>query len=182
MNVYEHFACHTVLPVRLSDIRDHILESCDVHEIIRYGVDIDPNILRGALRLFRHRPPYASDDIITAHIVYSKHLDEEYQRIVCCKEMLHLANGHEFTARTADQVTQLIEQIVLPIEAARLPAVQDDHAGVLRALTVLLPRDAIARLKELEVPAEDVAIMARVPLPYAKLAMSKHWERVLDSI
>jgi hypothetical protein len=63
-----------------------------------------------------------------------------------------------------------------------LDAVMDDHLGLLRAVLILLPRDAISELKEKQVSPEDVAKLARIPEEYARLAMSEYWEAVTEGI
>lgn len=180
-DIYEHFSCYTRLPVRLRDVRDQILQTGHVHQIIRFPVEIDELVLHGALRVFKVKPPYADEERVIAHIAYGKGLPEPERRLVCCKEMLHLANGHKFTANTAATVTSLIEQIVLP-RISQLPAVRDDQMGMLRALVVLLPRDAIEELKAKQISPEDAAKLARIPEEYAQLAMSDYWSEVVKDI
>lgn len=54
--------------------------------------------------------------------------------------------------------------------------------GMLRALVVLLPRDAIEELKAKQISPEDAAKLARIPEEYAQLAMSDYWSEVVKDI
>ena len=179
-NIYRHFATQTVLPIKLSDIKAAILKTGEVTTITRFPVDIDELALHGMLRVFRDKPPYANEDRVMAQIAYYEGLDEEQVRLVCTKEMLHLLDDPVATAATQDQVSKLIEEITLPIEAvASIPGISD-HTKLLHALCVLMPRAARRILKasfdEGKMTAEDIARVAKIPEPYARLVMNDRWE------
>ena len=57
---------------------------------------------------------------------------------------------------------------------------------MLHALMVLLPRDALDTLRpavdEGRLSTEDVAKLADIPEPYARLALSPVWQGILDKI
>lgn len=61
-----------------------------------------------------------------------------------------------------------------------------DQTGMLHALMVLLPRDALNELLPAveagRLSVEDVANLADVPEPYARLALSPIWREILESI
>ena len=63
VDIFQHFACHTRLPVRLDDIREHILDEGWIKSIRFYPVQLDPNILPGFIRVSRWQPLYGEEGI-----------------------------------------------------------------------------------------------------------------------
>jgi hypothetical protein len=181
-SIYKHFSSHTLLPIKLADIKSFILNTGEALAIARFPVDIDELALHGMLRVFRDRPPYATEDRVMAQIAYYKDLPEEYVRLVCTKEMLHLLDHHVATASTAEAVAQLVEEITLPIEAvASIPGLSD-HTMLINALCVLIPKAAREAMKPAfdagSMSSEDVARVAKIPEPFARLVMTDRWEEL----
>ena len=188
MDIFQHFGCHTKLPIKLDDVRDHILETGMVESIQFFDVDVDTTGLQGFCRVFEQQEPgmYTSSGQKVAHIFYAAELEEEEKRLVVCKELLHILDDHSATAQTRDEVDSLIEQIVLPLDVRQGLQSKSDHIGILHALAVLMPRDALAVLRPLhddnKLSVEDVAALARVPERYARFALSPAWQQVLEII
>ena len=101
-------------------------------------------------------------------------------------EILHVFDKDDLTARSIEAVGTLIDQILIPPSSGISASVISDQVGMLHALMVLLPRDALDILRPLidagRVSIEDVAILADVPEPYARLALSPVWQEILDKI
>ena len=185
MDVFNHFSCHTRLPVLLDHVVEHILETGVVASIDIFALDLDPRYLQGFCMVFLDKPRNSINHHRRAWIGYSDKLSREMARLVVCKELLHLLDNHRETAQQREQVSDLIDQVVLSEEAKRLglPAVSD-QAGWLLALAVMMPRDAIAELKEKQgksLSPETIAKIARLPEQYVKLAFTDLWARVLES-
>lgn len=185
MDVFQHFSCHTVLPIKINDVRDHVLEAGVVDVIAFSEVSIDAGIIGGICRVYTEKPAYSSERTV-AQIYFAGGLQLPERRMIVCKELLHLLDGHEETAQTREEVDRLIEEIVLPLDVrGSLPSVSD-HLGILRALTILLPRDSLDILRPKvaggQLSAEDIAKIALIPESYVRVALSPAWERVVESI
>lgn len=183
MDIFNHFSCYTLLPVLLSDVVDHIKETNVVASIEIYPLDLDPRYLQGFCYVFIDKPQGAVEGVKRAWIGYSKSLSPEMARLVVCKELLHLLDNHRETAQQREQVSELIDQVVLPYEAVvALPAFSD-HEGILMALAVMMPRDAILELKPSlgkSISHKTIARLAQLPEEYVRMAFTKTWEEVLD--
>lgn len=185
--IYEHFASQTLLPIRLRDVRQFILNTGEATVIARYPVDdMDELVLKGMLRVYRDRPPYAIEDRVMAEIAYYSGLHPYEVRMVCCKEMLHLLDNHHATACDAEKVAQLVQEITLPFEAvASIPGLTD-HVKMLHALAILLPPTALAILRdahrENKLSPENVARIARIPEEWARLALSEQWAAISETL
>ena len=178
MDIFEHFACYTRLPVRLDDIREHILDEGLVQTIRFYSVDLDPAVLPGFVRVSRWRPIYG-DMGLHAEIFYSSALDENWRRLVVCKEMLHLRDKAAELAQSRADVIDLIRGIRVPLSIAMNLPTFSDHVGLIRALRLLIPRDALLVLREHSesgrITSEVVAKLARVPDIYTEFMLTSEW-------
>jgi hypothetical protein len=182
-NVFEHFACHTNLPIRLEAVKDHLLETGMIDEIVRVPVPVDGYIVIGGYHKYR--------DLQTgkrvALIGYPEDASEGMRRVVCVKEMLHIVDPHEATAPTRAKVDQLIDGLLMSGAAnlIGLPAYFDKR-GLLRALTILFPRDAIDEHRPLykkdESYLKEIAKKAILPVSFVELALRDDWSDLLDSI
>lgn len=188
MNIFEHFACHTKLPVKLADVKAHILETGLVSQIVRVPVELNQYILQGGYQLYRElAPPYAGHDHRVARIAYPKDSPISVQRVICVKEMLHILDPHEATSPTKEKVQRLVnEMIVKGIgKAMGLPTVFD-KSGLLSALCILMPRDALDVLrpayKREEITADQIARAAAIPRGFVEIALTDEWRKLADQI
>lgn len=186
MNIYEHFAAYTNLPILLDTVCEQAKEYGVVDDFEFAEVDIDLDTLLGMHRMYREQIPYGEPRVI-ARIFYSSAIElDSFRRCVCCKEILHALDTEETTAHSNQAVEQLIDSIVIPPSSGIASSVASDHNGMLYALLILLPRDALAILrpkyKAGEISVEDVARLADIPDSYARLALSDTWQMIVDAI
>ena len=184
MDIFEYFACHTVLPIDLEEVCDQAKEYDHIDEFRFLPAKLDSTYCLGFLRKYVVRN---GDAIRRADIYYSTSIrDAANIRLVCCKEILHAMDDEEESARTRGAVSNLVEQIIIPDMSGIPASVMSDHIGVLHALMVLLPRDALDILRpqyaEGVLSVDAVAEMAVIPTYFARLALSDLWESVVESI
>jgi len=186
MNIYEFFATFTKLPIRIDTVVEQLRSMGVVVDIRYFEVDTDPSLVGGICRVYRSKPCYSVDEHARAEIIYSGRLPEDWRRVVVCKELLHLIDGDEEMARTREQVDQLIEEIVIPQSLAKSLPTRSDKSGLLNALKILLPRDALVDLAKLHhekrISVHDVATLAKIPEPFAAFALTPLWRRIVDGI
>ena len=187
MNIYEHFSCYTKIPVRLDDIKDHVLEAGPVDEIIRYPIDFKEYIITGGVRIFRSLgAPYEPGKII-AHIGYPRQMPEPWQRIVTAKELLHLIDPPNARSSTQVAVNQLITELtnLAAAKAIGLPTHVDLQNNML-ALVVLAPRDALSDLRPLykkgALSEQQIANMLGIPVAYAHWALTDEWLEAIEKL
>jgi hypothetical protein len=185
MNLFEHFACHTQLPVRLKDVTEHILGTGVVATIKFVPSELNIQTIQGFLRVSHWKPPYGADGA-HAQIFYAKALPLTLRRLVVDKELIHILDDHQETAQTRAAVDQLISEIVVPLAlTASIPGTSD-HLTILRALCILMPRDALVVLRDLHkdkrLNTEAIARLALIPESYVDFLLSPQWEKVVESI
>lgn len=183
MNVFEHFACHRILPVKLKDVKDHILEAGMVDRIRRVPLPANGYLLFGGYHQYRD----LKTNERVALIAYPDDHGEGLARLVTVKEMLHVVDPHDATAPTKDKVGQLIDDLLKSgaEKALGVPAYFDRRA-LFMALTILLPRDALderrGRFKKGELTAEQIATEAVLPIGFVQFALRDDWQQMLDRV
>ncbi|MDE0418282.1 MAG: hypothetical protein OXI95_15290 [bacterium] len=176
--IYDHFDCYTRLPVLIDDVRNFIVARGVVDRIEFSATAMDDGALRGMLNVHEELGAYGNR--IVARIIYSRQIsDDKWIRLVCCKELLHILDREEETASTVEEVSHLIDHITVPFEAGFPQPSMADHLGMIRALRILMPRDALhylrIQLSEKNTTAEEISRIAEVPLSFVQLSLLDEW-------
>ena len=110
-------------------------------------------------------------------------MGHEMERLVCCKELLHILDQNYMKVSTPSAVVDLIEKIILPPELVDPFAdgihTNSDRVAILHALAVLFPLSARAILlppfKDGKLSAQKIAEIAELPVYYIQLVLNDGW-------
>lgn len=173
--------------MRVAEVVNFVVQKGAVSEVIQVPIDVDTRVLTGGFYLFRDiAPPYEEAPII-AKIGYPRNAPEAVQRLVKVKEILHILDPGPARAATKGAVSQLIGDLILDEarEEVGMPAAYD-HTQIISALAILLPKAALDVVRPIykrgDITADDVADLAKVPLPYVKIALTDDWRTIADSL
>ncbi len=175
------FSAIDTLPVELKSVED-ALRARDVEDDIYYFYDLELNPNSFAGFIHREEIPFGEEKRYVSTITYAK-LGEEYERLVCCKEMLHILDPDYLKAKTLEAVNILVSKIILPPEFVDPPNdgahVTSDSVGLAHAIAVRLPLAAIELLRpafrEGKISIEKIAELAELPPFAVTIAMSDFW-------
>lgn len=187
ITIYESFAVHTRLPIKLRDIRDFILDREVVVRIERYPTDLDPSLLRGGMhRYYELAPPYVEAPMV-ARIAYPRAASEGVQRLIQVKEMLHILDPADATSPTKDDVGRFITDLLVEEAEKEIGlAAHEDHTKLLNALCILMPRDALDIIRAAydrgEITVEQIAEEAKIPRSYAAATLTDEWRQIVERI
>ncbi len=178
--IYDHFACHTRVPVPIDEVRGYVSDLKFVDEIDIYALSsLRPEVLRGLLQVFNE------DGRTVARVVYSSCLSRKMRRIVCCKELLHILDQNDDMASSRQEVQRHIENLNLSALADLPASVRSDQNGSLHALMILFPRDYLHEIRRRyeagKVTAEEISDRVQLPLTYVRAALSKVWQEFLET-
>ena len=181
MDIYAHFPCYTELPIAIDDVIDQAKENGGAAEYRLHPLNIDPEVLLGMAW------KYCEGDKVKAEIVYADIDDNRMIRLVVCKEILHTLENDGVTAASFEAVGHLIDNIVKPPQIqSMLPSALADHLGLLRALSVLIPRDSLDDLRRLlsdgTYSIDMLAELVEVSPEYVSLALSEEWRELVEAI
>lgn len=166
----EHFAAIEDLPIPVDEVLSWIRQNTD-HKIIQlHAVGRNKKAFRGACRRvgIPNGVPYSADFDIHTTILYGDDLPPDWKRLVICKEALHVFDPQGSRVNTPDSVARLIPAVIAhELRDGPFAPVIQDHLGAFRALAVLIPRAARAKLKDAhENDSRSIAEIARyVHLP-----------------
>lgn len=188
MNIAElitQFSKKESLPVDVNDVLAVIREGgCD-DDIEFIGVEFDTDVLQGQIkRFFGHAVPYGAP-IPYVNIYYHKPHGDDWQRFICCKELLHLLDPPSAHTKTPGEIDALADRIGLP------PEMQDpmsdglatnvDRLAEFRAAAILLPfasREKLLTVMPEKLSIDDIARMADIPRRYASFVMNPGWPKI----
>jgi hypothetical protein len=186
MNVFQYFSCVRRLPVAIDAVVDHLRDQGRVHEVYFSPVDMDPSVLWSICRAYYPKTPYDRDMPPIIEVMYSNQLNESQVRLACCKELLHALDTEEERASTLEDVSTLIDQLSIPPQAGFSLPTANDHLGVVKALAVLVPRDALEDLRDAyqrgEISEGEIASAVKVPVEFVRLTLLPVWVKICKEI
>ncbi len=151
------------------------------------GVDFDTEILQGKIKVFHKRNGvYGAEVTRCVNIYYHRGHDPNWQRLIACKELLHVLDPASAHTNTVKDIELLAEKIGLP------PEMQDpagdgldanvDRLAEWRAAALLLPLAArellMPAFKEGKISLAQIAILADIPRKYVAFVMTDTWPTV----
>ena len=194
-DLIEAFADHDHFPIKPQDISRLLMAAGIEEEIIFIEVDIDTSILRGFIvQTTEPRGIYDSNgNGNISKIYYGIGQSFEWQRLVCCKELLHILDDPLRRLSTQDQVTGLIKKMALPPQFQLGDDESEDgiqalfdRIGALQAVAVLFPmavRELILpKYAEGLIADDEIVGIVGIPERYVRIVMSEFWPRIHKSV
>ncbi|WP_293906589.1 hypothetical protein [Phenylobacterium sp.] len=196
-NMIEEYSGRRSAPVDVNDVLASLRTRGVKDEVYFFPVDIKDAVLRGQFvhwdEINDFEYPTDATQAVTksvAGIFYAKSLTDDWQRLVCCKELLHILDPDQWRASTPAEVKNLTDKIVLPPEYQDglkdgLPTVSD-RIGILQAVAVLFPwaaREILIKARAADrVSALEVSRLVDLPQRYTNMVMSEYWPAMYESL
>lgn len=186
-----HFENREQLPIELPEIRTAILSFGVQDSIVFSGEDMDPGRCRGAFYQYTNRSGIYGDLQLNTLIVYSKKLDITWQRMICCKEVIHVLDHAAAKTKDATAVVALAEKVLGPLSSetyglADLMAASD-RIALYQALAVIFPmaawQVAMAKFRAGKKTAIEIAEWACLPADLIEhVVLQDGWPRLRDEL
>ena len=187
----DHFEYVRELPVEIPEVAD-VLKSLGIQDEITFCPDesIDDTILRGLYYQYtRSDKPY-SEPVFCSLIVYSSKISKEWQRLVACKEMMHILDVGSEKTHTLEGLDGLLNRLLGPLSSEDADIFDimatRDRLAIYQAIPLLFPEgarlDAIERVESGVLTIQDVADRACLPLRFVALALTKEWPELIKDI
>jgi hypothetical protein len=185
-DLIRHFSERTSLPVDVNDVLTVLRANGADDDVEFIGVDLDPEILQGKIKVFYARPlPYA-EPVRFANIYYHRGHSPDWQRFICCKELMHILDPESAQTKEIAEIDQLAEKIGLPPEMqdpmADGFATNVDRLAEYRGAAILFPKACRDILLEPFgaglLTVDDIARMADIPRKYVGFMMRPVWDAV----
>jgi hypothetical protein len=187
----EAFQNERQMPIEIPEISSVIIDVlCVQDEIVFSPQDLDPELCRGTYYQYTQRPTLYAPPEWKSLIVFSSRLDIKWQRMVCCKELMHVLDRQESKTKTAEEVQGLSEKLLGDTAGedfglADFQAAADRFA-LYRALAVIFPpkarEDALAHLNAKTKTIEEIAEWVAIPEVLLRFALGDNWPQIRQDI
>lgn len=189
--IIHHFEALGRIPVPMESVvaefRKYILDS----GLRVKGVNLPANILRGTHYRYTHEPTPGSalGPAKMAMAVYSLQQSEAWQRLVCCKELIHILDSSAVTTRTPEDVTRLAEK--LADKSQKFGGADDlqwlfDEMAQYQALAILFPfslrEEVMDVYKAGKLSAAKLAAAVQLEEEHVILVMSDRWKLLRETL
>ena len=194
-NIIEAVSTTDRLPIQIECVIE-IIKACEYQDDIKV-VGVTPragNSPRGLLYRYRSRANHDGSNSMVSLIPYDRTQPFEWQRLTCCKELVHICDPVIEHVATPASVKGLFDSLVDTMqnngnisgnERSYYLALRDS-VGVYPALAILFPQAARQRALEMrhsgERSLQQIAQWASLPEPFVNLALHPEWPSVLASI
>ncbi len=186
-----HFEALGRIPVPMQEVVDAFRKSLLDSGLQVKGVNLPANVLRGTHYRYHHEPSSGSAVMPgkMAMVIYSVQQDLGWQRLVCCKELIHVLDSSVVRTETKDDVIQLGHKLTEKDrrykESGDLQWFFDDIAKY-QAVAMLFPfglrEEVMGAYTAKRISDEMLAEAVQIPEEYVRTVMSDHWKLLRESI
>jgi len=182
----EQFRNRVELPIDVQEIADAITHLGFQDEIRFYDVEADPTRIRGVFDQFTYRPGVYADPQLVTLIPYNSSDPLEWQRVVCCKEMMHIFDSELEKTDTKDEIPDFLDKLLGPLSTDDFGVADfmaaKDKVALYQYLPLLLPKAALQVARKavedgLKTP-EEIADWAKMPMNLVQLMLQKEWDTI----
>lgn len=177
-------------PITIQNVADQIRESFGVVDRIWYcGFDEHQDVLLGMLLQWETRHVYG-EITADAAVCFNANVSLEWQRLICCKELIHLLDPPGLKVNAPPKLTKLLDRLLGGLDY-KITSLSHARAAMetmaqYQAVAVLFPHEAREEYVEahregtmsLDAIAEDVLI----PREYVTLVMDDMWKEVRERL
>jgi hypothetical protein len=192
--VVRHFEGIGKAPIDIGEVIALVRQMCPDEIIKVRGVDVDPHRLKGNCYRYKIPPPVGSVLMPTkvSMIVYSTRMHSYEQRLVCCKEIVHIVNPDPVVTSTAAELVHLAEKVStqLILRPGQITPndlqVFLDQLAKWYALAILFPfglrEELLANRAANEIDRVKLAEALELPVEYIGAILSPSWVQMRESI
>jgi len=174
------------LPIDVNDVLAYLREHGNTDNVEFIGADLEPDILQGAVKIWYARAGVYVEPERMVNIYYHRGHSKDWQRMICCKELLHLIDPAWLCTNEAAAIDKLADEIGLPPEMQdpfnEMAETNVDRVAELRAAALLLPLEARNIFRPYydagKLSIDDIARQADIPRKYAGIVMHPAWDDI----
>ncbi len=190
--VVRHFEASGKLPVDILEVLEQVRSHVPDERIRLKSVNVDPTRLRGGCWRYR----YKIDDgsilmpIQCSTIVYSAQMDLRWQRLVACKELIHVLDPDPITTSKMEDVVHLAETLASATGPVR-PAANNlqtffDQLAKWQATTILFPfgfrEEILPYVADGRVDVATLSEWTQLPTECVQVVLSDAWEPLREVV
>ena len=186
-----HFEGLGKIPVPMNEVVGEFRKKVLTSGLAVKGVNLPANVLRGTHYGYHHEPSEGSIVMPGRMImvIYSTQQPLRWQRLVCCKELVHVLDSAVVRTSQPHEVVQLGEK--LADKSRRYTGSDDlqwffDDLAIYKALAILFPfglrEEIMGAYIAKRVDDEMLAEAVQLPVEYVRPVMSERWQLLRETI
>lgn len=188
-DLVNHFSAHTKYPIKIEDIALWLIDRAYQDEIHFFPVNMNEDVLRGQLIQFTVRPVAYGDTKRISYVQYSNRLNVCWKRFVVAKELTHIIDPQLASTNNFPQLVRLAEELAdnIPVDDVSVtPGYKYEKLSIYRALALLVPEDAVNRLRGKyasgEITSRVIADKFRIPEKYVVTVMNNRYAELYNQL
>jgi hypothetical protein len=184
-NIIGSLKSRTKLPIQVSEVAEAVIAAGCTDIIYFKGVEgEDPTHIHGAFWRYTRRPGLYADPEFIALIPYNSNDTVEWQRVTCCKEMVHLFDSDLERTDKAEEVIELLDRLLGRMATDDFGVVDlmahKDKLALYVSLPLLLPKAALEQARKDVASSirsvEQVASEAGMPIGLVRFMLNPEWD------
>ncbi len=185
--LFDIFDNYEKLWIDINDIRDQIVDFGIQDEINFNFVKIDEAIVRGFLHRYTRTNGVYGEPEFVSEIFIAVSLDENWQRVVAAKELLHILDTPKNTAQSEMAVDALLDNFSLPPEV-RNPtnSYNNDRALLISAIAILVPKECRKIIRRLhadnKLDLKQISQFAKIPHRFSNMILGEEFDELISVI
>ena len=173
----------TLMPIEISDVVNEIKSIGIQDEINFIACDLDPEKLQGIYHQYRYQSSVYGDPVWVTNIVYSNKVSYDLQRIISCKELIHIFDKNVAKTNSEEDINGLMDKLLGPLSTEGF-GIHDlmatvDRVAYYQAVAILFPNaarlEAMQKLMEGKITIDQIAAWASLPKELCELVISDKW-------
>lgn len=181
-----HFRDKEDFPIQIDEIVSWLTSNGFQDEISFYPVEMDSKTLRGVMTQYTRRDGVYGEPKLITDILYPKSANACWERMICCKELMHLFDTPLEKTKTSEQIDKLTSSLTSPAGKDSSPDYFAEGIAIYRALLLLAPIEIIERLRpHYDTGAKqdyDIALFLRIPEHYIGFLFSSAYMRIAHGL
>lgn len=184
------FATRREVPIEIPEVCDEIVRLGIRDKIIICREPMNPAQCKGLYyRWEEHKAVYGDPEQVSL-IVYTSEVDVSWQRVICCKELIHILDSPAELVRTDDEVDALLEKLVGPLSNDNFGfadfVASKDRLALYQSLPILFPAaarvDALNLIAQNRATVHSLASQLSLPEGFVRLVLSPDWPKIADGL
>ncbi len=179
----ERLDISTLMPVEISDVIEEIKKIGIQDEINFIPCDLEPEKLQGIYYQCTYQNAVYGDPILVTNIVYSNKVSPDLQRIISCKELIHIFDKNVAKTKTEEDIDGLLDKLLGPFSTEGFDIHEimatADRIAYYQAAAILFPNaarsEAIQKLNEGKITIDQIAVWVSLPKKLCTLVLSDKW-------
>lgn len=186
-NLLDATEAQDVMPLEIEEMAQKLIEAGCQDDIVFFpDEEMDPTILRGVHYRYTVRNGVYSDPNFVTLIVYSPKLSMGWQRVVCCKELIHTCDDPVERTNTPEEVMGLIDKLLGPLSTENFGVADimaaKDKLALYQALALLLPLSAREQALASGLPISKIADWVKLPESLVEIVLDEEWPEIREAL